>query len=60
MMADILMRVHEFVRGIATVARQWANSDRAERHNRSYTLTDGQMVLPGIAEPHRWDSGWQG
>ena len=24
------------------------------------TAGNGQMLLPGIAEPHRWDFGWRG
>ena len=56
MMRDILNSVQEFVRRAVAAARQQANHGREKRERRSFTLTNGQMIMPGIVTTYEWIS----
>ena len=50
----------EFPNLIARMFHTKCETCGLERDVMAHTLTDGQMLLPGIADPHRWDLGRRG
>ena len=54
MIASTLIKMRAIVRRIGTAIRRQDDSGRAAQDKRSFVLTNGQMILPGIVTTYEW------